>query len=56
MSAIEQDVVEVDSDTMEMLKEIGMDKIGGLQQTNPAPYSGRPQHHQGGHQERGPRL
>lgn len=39
VSAIEVDVIEVDSDTVDMLKEMGMDKIARLQQTSgPLPY------------------
>ncbi|KAI1301590.1 40S ribosomal protein S17 [Halotydeus destructor] len=33
-----EDVIEVDQDTINMLKEFGMDKIAGLQQTNPTPF------------------
>eukprot|EP00178_Gracilaria_changii_P013982 TRINITY_DN39634_c0_g1_i1.p2 TRINITY_DN39634_c0_g1~~TRINITY_DN39634_c0_g1_i1.p2 ORF type:complete len:133 (+),score=31.32 TRINITY_DN39634_c0_g1_i1:108-506(+) len=40
VSAIDMDVIEVDQDTVEMLKEMGMDKISRLQQTNPTPFRG----------------
>ncbi|RWR99997.1 40S ribosomal protein S17-like protein, partial [Dinothrombium tinctorium] len=38
VSAVDLDVIEVDSDTMEMLKENGWEKIPRLQQTNPTPF------------------
>ena len=31
------DTIEVDPDSYEMLKELGFEKIPGLQQTNPTP-------------------
>ena len=40
VSEIDVDVIEVDPDTMEMLKEMNMADIPGLQQTNPTPYRG----------------
>ena len=44
MSAIDVDVIEVDPDSYLMLKEMSMDKIAGLQQTNPTavPFRGPP--------------
>ncbi len=43
VSAIDVDVIEVDSDSFLMLKEMSMDKISGLQQTNPTlPFRGPP--------------
>ncbi|XP_054160219.1 40S ribosomal protein S17-like [Oppia nitens] len=36
VSAIDVDVIEVDPDSYLMLKEMSMDKIAGLQQTNPS--------------------
>lgn len=38
VSALDVDVIEVDPDTVAMLKEMGMEKISGLQQTNPTPF------------------
>ncbi|RWS29797.1 40S ribosomal protein S17-like protein [Leptotrombidium deliense] len=40
VSAVDVDVIEVDSDTMEMLKENNWEKIPRLQQTNPTPFRG----------------
>ncbi|CAG2161685.1 unnamed protein product [Oppiella nova] len=41
VSAIDMDVIEVDPDSFLMLKEMSMDKISGLQQTNPTvPFRG----------------
>ncbi|CAG2116815.1 unnamed protein product [Medioppia subpectinata] len=41
VSAIDMDVIEVDPDSFLMLKEMAMDKISGLQQTNPTvPFRG----------------
>lgn len=43
VSAIDVDVIEVDPDSFDMLKEMGMEKISGLQQTtNPMPFRGPP--------------
>ncbi len=43
VSALEQGIIEVDSDTKEMLKLMDFDKVAGLQVTQPIPssYGGR---------------
>ncbi|XP_064474758.1 small ribosomal subunit protein eS17-like [Ornithodoros turicata] len=42
VSALEQDVIEVDSDTMEMMKALEMANIPGLQVTPLMPFRGGP--------------
>merc|ERR1712228_395442 len=37
VSALEQDIIEVDGDTKELLKMMDFDKLAGLQVTQPAP-------------------
>merc|ERR1712228_858339 len=37
VSALEQDIIEVDADTKELLKMMDFDKLAGLQVTQPAP-------------------
>ncbi|CAN8029677.1 unnamed protein product, partial [Ixodes persulcatus] len=42
VSALEQDVIEVDPDTMEMMKALEMNNIPGLQTTPLGPFRGGP--------------
>lgn len=39
VSALEEDIIEVDADTKELLKTMDFDKLAGLQVTQPVPSS-----------------